>query len=187
MIQRLLALILFLSVAHVVHAATFTINQISVNDFRQTALFNKAAGIYTLTDNADYKTVFNTVDSVFTIFVNRDYKASSDAAVAELMGTHLKVEADKACWLSIHILAWGEDKGKYPIAEPSICKAHVSRRVRDKQTDINGDGKTNTIDYALILQRYDSKSDIKEDVNGDGIVNALDLSLVTTNLNTASN
>lgn len=188
MIRKYLLLItLFIASSSTIHAATFKINEIEVNDFRLAAGFDKNSQIYTLSDNDNYKTVFNAFDSVFTIFVNRDYKTNSDSAVAELMKTYLKVEPNKACWLSIHILAWGDDKGKYPIAEPSLCSGHMSRRQRDKITDINGDGKTNTLDYALILRKYDQKADQKEDVNGDGIINALDLSLVTTNLNTTAN
>ncbi len=185
--QILLLASLFFITTRASYAATFKINEIEVNDFRESTQYSKSSRVYTLEENENYRMVFNSFDSVFTIFVfQEDYKTHVDTATKSLLETHLKIDKKQACWLKINILGMGALRDKYPITEPQFCITHVSRRQRDKKTDMNNDGKTNSIDYALILQKYNAQADIKEDVNGDGIVNALDLSLVTTNLNTST-
>lgn len=48
-----------------------------------------------------------------------------------------------------------------------------------KSSDFNSDGTTNTLDYAILLQKYGERSEnMNVDLNGDGVVNAIDLSAI---------
>lgn len=63
--------------------------------------------------------------------------------------------------------------------EPTAVPAEPTTSPVSNKYDLNGDGKINAADNAIILQNFGKKpKDTKADLNGDGIINQKDLDLM---------
>ena len=163
------------------------INSISVNNFMETAK-KTANNDYLLAKTDAYMTLYQTQFKTFLITVYKtpfqDHRQEAENQLLDILG----VTKQEACWLKITIGAYKTLKeSALGLQEPSFCSQHQSRRIRDKATDVNRDGTTNTIDLVRVLLSYGKTDvDIPEDINGDMVVNPLDLSLVFKNLGVAT-
>lgn len=163
---------------------TITINGTVVNNFYKNALRTNSNNDALLVDNQKYQVTYIAPDKKFLITILEDpFEKNSQDAQKELLNV-LNIPESEACWLDISISAYKTlEETKLGFIEPSFCTKHQSRRMRDKTTDVNLDGTTNTIDYILVLNEYGRKEvDIPSDINGDMKINTLDLTLVIYDL-----
>lgn len=189
-----ISIILIISIISPVSATgKIKINKILINDPSSFAQTIDSENNMILFQNTDYQIVYMPkFNHEFLIDIKSDNFDQSTKDSFSKLGELLGIDDNDLCWMYIIITSSNkEDANNFAKNyEPAQCNDHRSRRKRDKSTDINKDGVTNSLDYAFVLRRYSTFSEEEiSDINGDKIVNALDVSLIFNNLgeNTTDN